>query len=112
MPCARVMPGHSSVAHGKPVVRHAPDQRSRSASDPSVRRWPASPSPKPRPSSPPGWPHRRQYRKDKPILLGVVPCRGRTASEILQQIQFWDSQVKRLADGSGGGIRVRGITPV
>lgn len=32
--------------------------------------------------------------------------------EILQQIQFWDSQVKRLAEGSGGGIRVRGITPV
>jgi hypothetical protein len=34
------------------------------------------------------------------------------SSEILKQIQFWDSQVKRLADGSGGGIRVRGITPV
>lgn len=34
------------------------------------------------------------------------------AKEIRENIQFWDSQVKRLADGSSGGIRCRGITPV
>jgi hypothetical protein len=34
------------------------------------------------------------------------------AREIREQIKFWDSQVKRLADSAGGGIRVRGITPV
>ena len=34
------------------------------------------------------------------------------SSEILKQIQFWDSQVKRLEESAGGGIRVRGITPV
>ena len=34
------------------------------------------------------------------------------ASEILKMINFWEAKVTRLADGSGGGIRVRGITPV
>jgi hypothetical protein len=34
------------------------------------------------------------------------------AREIRENIEFWDSKVRRLADGSGGGIRVRGITPV
>ncbi len=35
-----------------------------------------------------------------------------SAREIREQIQFWDGQVKRLTDSAGGGIRVRGITPV
>lgn len=34
------------------------------------------------------------------------------AKEIRENIEFWNSKVLRLADGSGGGIRLRGITPV
>lgn len=34
------------------------------------------------------------------------------AKEIRDMISFWEAKVTRLADGSGGGIRVRGITPV
>jgi hypothetical protein len=34
------------------------------------------------------------------------------AREIREQIQFWDSKVKELDRSPGGGIRVRGITPV
>jgi len=44
--------------------------------------------------------------------IGTRSLSRADAKEIREQIKFWDSQVKRLADGSGGGIRARGITPV
>ena len=44
--------------------------------------------------------------------IGTRSLTRANSREILQQIQFWDGQVKRLADSPGGGIRVRGITPV
>jgi Family of unknown function (DUF6148) len=44
--------------------------------------------------------------------IGTRSLSRANSREILQQIQFWDGQVKRLADSPGGGIRVRGITPV
>lgn len=34
------------------------------------------------------------------------------AREIREQIQFWDAKVKELSRTPGGGIRVRGITPL
>jgi len=33
------------------------------------------------------------------------------SADIRSQIKYWQSQVERLANGGGGGIRLRGITP-
>ena len=34
------------------------------------------------------------------------------AEKITDKIKYWDQQVNRLSSGSGGGMNVRGITPV
>lgn len=44
--------------------------------------------------------------------IGTRTLSRANASEILKMINFWEAKVLRLADGSGGGIRVRGITPL
>jgi hypothetical protein len=44
--------------------------------------------------------------------IGTRSLTRANAREIKDMISFWDGQVKRLADGSGGGIRLKGITPV
>jgi Family of unknown function (DUF6148) len=44
--------------------------------------------------------------------IGTRSLSRANAREIRENIQFWDSQVKRLADSAGGGIRLRGVTPV
>jgi len=34
------------------------------------------------------------------------------AAWIQKQISYWDAKVKELSRSSGGGMRVRGVTPV
>lgn len=43
--------------------------------------------------------------------IGTRALTRANAAEIRENIQFWDSKTKELARSSGGGIRVRGITP-
>jgi hypothetical protein len=44
--------------------------------------------------------------------IGTRSLTRADSKDIREWIKFWRSEVSRLADGSGGGIRVRGITPV
>lgn len=44
--------------------------------------------------------------------IGTRSLSRANAREIQEQIQFWDGKVKELDRSPGGGIRVRGITPV
>lgn len=44
--------------------------------------------------------------------IGMRSLTRADAEEIRKNIQFWDSKTKDLARSVGGGIRVRGITPV
>lgn len=43
--------------------------------------------------------------------IGTRSLSRANAKEIRDMISFWEAKVLRLADGSGGGIRLRGITP-
>lgn len=44
------------------------------------------------------------------VTIGTKQVTRANAAEITNQINFWDGQVKRLS--RGGGISVRGVTPV
>lgn len=43
--------------------------------------------------------------------IGTRSLTRANAAEIRENIQFWSAKVTLLARSSGGGIRVRGITP-